>query len=82
VNTGPVGRWIFCFCFPEGKLIVAEERTAGKVGWTVYSSYMKSAGGYLASGFVLLLFFVCIASQAFTNWWLSHWLNQGSGVSW
>ncbi|WAR28249.1 MRP5-like protein [Mya arenaria] len=34
-----------------GKLIVAEEKQEGRVGWSVYRSYMKAAGGYILSAF-------------------------------
>ncbi|XP_052784055.1 ATP-binding cassette sub-family C member 5-like isoform X2 [Mya arenaria] len=62
-----------------GKLIVAEEKQEGRVGWSVYRSYMKAAGGYILSAFVIFIFFIAIASQSFANWWLSFWLSQGSG---
>ncbi|XP_053403770.1 ATP-binding cassette sub-family C member 5-like isoform X1 [Mercenaria mercenaria] len=62
-----------------GKLIVAEEKKEGKVGWPVYRTYIKAAGGYIVSGLVILTFVVTIASQSFASWWLSYWLNQGSG---
>ncbi|KAL4220768.1 Multidrug resistance-associated protein 5 [Mactra antiquata] len=62
-----------------GKLIVAEEKKDGKVGWQTYSSYMKAAGGYILSIFVILVFAVAIATQSFSSWWLSYWLNQGGG---
>ena len=60
--------------------MVAEERKEGKVGWAVYSAYMKAAGGYIVSFLVMLTFILSIGSQTMTQWWLSHWLNQGSGV--
>ncbi|XP_053403768.1 ATP-binding cassette sub-family C member 5-like [Mercenaria mercenaria] len=62
-----------------GKLIVAEEKKEGKVGWPVYRTYIKAAGGYIASAFVILTFILAIGSQSFASWWLSYWLNQGSG---
>ena len=65
---------------PGGKLIVAEERKEGKVGWSVYSAYMKAAGGYVISTLVIITFILSIGAQTMTNWWLSYWLNQGSGV--
>lgn len=63
----------------SGKLIVAEEKKEGKVGWSVYSIYLKAAGGYIISALVVLTFVVAIAAQSFASWWLSYWLNQGSG---
>ncbi|XP_052214648.1 ATP-binding cassette sub-family C member 5-like isoform X1 [Dreissena polymorpha] len=62
-----------------GKLIVAEEKHQGRVGLPMYRAYLKAAGGYMVTFLTLLLFLVAIATQSFANWWLSHWLNQGSG---
>ena len=62
-------------------MIVAEEKKEGRVGWPVYSAYMKAAGGYVISIFVIFTFFIAIAAQSFATWWLSYWLDQGSGVS-
>ncbi|XP_060600262.1 ATP-binding cassette sub-family C member 5-like, partial [Ruditapes philippinarum] len=65
---------------PEGgKLIVAEEKKEGKVGWPVYQVYIKAAGGYILSVLVLLCFVLAIGSQSFAGWWLSFWLQQESG---
>ena len=61
--------------------MVAEERKEGKVGWSVYSAYLKAAGGYIISFLVILMFILSIGAQTMTQWWLSYWLNQGSGVS-
>lgn len=60
--------------------MVAEELKEGKIGWSVYSAYMRAAGGYIVSSIVLLSFVLSIGAQTFTQWWLSHWLNQGSKV--
>ena len=60
--------------------MVAEERKEGKVGWSVYSVYLKAAGGYIISFLVILMFILSIGAQTMTQWWLSYWLNQGSGV--
>lgn len=46
---------------------------------STYTSYMKAAG--LTAPFVILLVLLAVGSQTFTNYWLSHWINEGSGVS-
>ncbi|KAJ8310787.1 hypothetical protein KUTeg_012652 [Tegillarca granosa] len=62
-----------------GKLIVAEERSKGKVTAGVYWNYIKAAGGVIVSFTVMLIFILSVGMQAGTSWWLSYWLNQGSG---
>lgn len=59
----------------------AEEKGSGAVAWDVYASYIKAAGGYLVFIINILLFIFTTGSIAFSNYWLSHWIRQGSGVS-
>lgn len=37
--------------------------------------------GYILLLFVILLFTLLVGSTAFSSWWLSYWLEQGSGVN-
>lgn len=37
--------------------------------------------GYVVSAIVFFLMMVIIFLTTFNFWWLSHWLEQGSGVS-
>lgn len=37
--------------------------------------------GYVISATVFFLMVVIIFLTTFNSWWLSHWLEQGSGVS-
>lgn len=64
-----------------GKLMKAEERGSGDVSWSVYGAYIKAAGGPLVFLLNMVLFLSTTGSIAFSNWWLSHWIKQGSGVS-
>uniref|UniRef100_A0A671R9I3 Si:ch211-221f10.2 n=1 Tax=Sinocyclocheilus anshuiensis TaxID=1608454 RepID=A0A671R9I3_9TELE len=59
----------------------AEEKGSGAVAWPVYTAYIKAAGGPLAFIVNILLFLFTTGSIAFSNWWLSHWIRQGSGNS-
>lgn len=58
-----------------------EEKGSGDVSWSVYGAYIKAAGGPVVFIVNLFLFFCTTGSIAFSNWWLSHWIRQGSGVS-
>ncbi|XP_056327683.1 ATP-binding cassette sub-family C member 5 [Danio aesculapii] len=63
------------------QLMQAEEKGSGAVAWPVYAAYIKAAGGPLAFIVNILLFLFTTGSIAFSNWWLSHWIRQGSGNS-
>uniref|UniRef100_A0A671R9M6 Si:ch211-221f10.2 n=1 Tax=Sinocyclocheilus anshuiensis TaxID=1608454 RepID=A0A671R9M6_9TELE len=63
------------------QLMQAEEKGSGAVAWPVYTAYIKAAGGPLAFIVNILLFLFTTGSIAFSNWWLSHWIRQGSGNS-
>lgn len=58
----------------------AEERGSGNVSWSVYGAYINAAGGPLVFIINIVLFLATTGSIAFSNWWLSHWIQQGSGV--
>lgn len=59
----------------------AEEKGSGAVAPSVYGAYIKAAGGSLV--FIINIFFFLSTTGciAFCNWWLSHWIRQGNGVS-
>ncbi|KAI4897311.1 hypothetical protein NFI96_034019, partial [Prochilodus magdalenae] len=61
------------------RLMQAEEKGSGAVASAVYATYIKAAGGPLAFVVNILLFLFTTGSIAFSNWWLSHWIRQGSG---
>lgn len=68
---------------PEKKtgeqLMKAEEKGRGGVAWSVYGSYIKAAGGPIIFIINILFFLSTTGSIAFSNWWLSYWIRQGSG---
>lgn len=64
-----------------GQLMKAEEKGSGEVSWSVYRAYIKAAGGPIVFMVNIFLFLSTTGSIAFSNWWLSHWIGQGSGVS-
>lgn len=57
-----------------------EEKGQGSVPWSVYGVYIQAAGGPLAFLFIISLFMLNVGSTAFSNWWLSYWIKEGSGV--
>uniref|UniRef100_A0AAQ6IP44 Uncharacterized protein n=1 Tax=Anabas testudineus TaxID=64144 RepID=A0AAQ6IP44_ANATE len=63
------------------QLMKAEEKGSGSVSWSVYGAYIKAAGGPLVFIINMFFFLSTTGSIAFSNWWLSHWIRQGSGVS-
>uniref|UniRef100_A0A8D0HD12 ATP-binding cassette sub-family C member 12 n=1 Tax=Sphenodon punctatus TaxID=8508 RepID=A0A8D0HD12_SPHPU len=65
---------------PENQLVQKEEKQVGSVTWKTYHTYIKASGGFILFFFVILLFILMIGSSAFSNWWLSFWLEQGSGA--
>lgn len=64
------------------QLMKAEEKGSGAVVWPVYRAYIKAAGGPVVFIINAFFFLSTTGSIAFSNWWLSHWIRQGSGVSW
>ncbi|KAM4699734.1 ATP-binding cassette sub-family C member 5-like [Discoglossus pictus] len=60
-------------------LMQAEEKGDGSVPWSVYGVYIKSAGGPMLFILNTILFVLTTGSMAFSNWWLSYWIKQGSG---
>ncbi|XP_050393097.1 ATP-binding cassette sub-family C member 5 isoform X1 [Patella vulgata] len=63
----------------DGKLIMTEESDIGSVNWSVFTEYFRAMGGYILCFLVFLIFVGSVMSTALTNWYLSYWLNQGSG---
>lgn len=63
-----------------GQLVQLEEKGKGSVPWSVYGIYIQAAGGPFAFLVIMALFVLNVGSTAFSNWWLSFWIKQGSGV--
>ncbi|XP_027203988.2 ATP-binding cassette sub-family C member 12-like isoform X2 [Dermatophagoides pteronyssinus] len=49
------------------------------ISWSVYKTYIQSSGGYFCFALMIIIFIMQTATSTFSNWWLSYWLNQGSG---
>nr|XP_060643937.1 ATP-binding cassette sub-family C member 12-like isoform X1 [Anolis sagrei ordinatus] len=64
---------------PANQLVQEEGRQEGSVTWKTYHTYIKASGGFILWFFLILLFGLMIGCSAFSNWWLSYWLEQGSG---
>ncbi|XP_041850293.1 multidrug resistance-associated protein 5 isoform X2 [Melanotaenia boesemani] len=56
-----------------------EEQQCGGVAWPVFRIYMAACGGFGSCLLILVLFVFNVGSAAFCHWWLSYWINQGSG---
>ncbi|MBN3286487.1 MRP5 protein, partial [Polyodon spathula] len=63
----------------DGHLMQVEEKGTGSVPWSVYGAYIQASGGPVAFLLILALFVLNVGSTAFSNWWLSYWIKQGSG---
>uniref|UniRef100_A0A672I7I8 ATP-binding cassette sub-family C member 5 n=1 Tax=Salarias fasciatus TaxID=181472 RepID=A0A672I7I8_SALFA len=61
------------------RLMKAEEKGSGAVAWSVYGAYIRAAGGPAVFLINVFFFLSTTGSIAFSNWWLSHWIRQGSG---
>ncbi|XP_066942829.1 ATP-binding cassette sub-family C member 5-like isoform X2 [Macrobrachium rosenbergii] len=62
-----------------GQLITDEKMEKGDIPFAIYHIYIKAAGGYIVSSLVILTFVLNVGSTAFSSWWLSLWLSDGSG---
>uniref|UniRef100_A0A8D1PCG6 ATP binding cassette subfamily C member 11 n=1 Tax=Sus scrofa TaxID=9823 RepID=A0A8D1PCG6_PIG len=65
----------------ENQLTKKEEMEEGSLKWRVYHHYIQAAGGYLISALVILIMLVIVFLTMFNFWWLSYWLEQGSGTN-
>ncbi|KNC56025.1 ATP-binding cassette transporter [Thecamonas trahens ATCC 50062] len=63
----------------DGRLIEAEERAEGSVGWKVYKTYGEAAGSPWVIAYVLGLFSAVQTARISSDWWLSYWISQDNG---
>lgn len=63
-----------------GHVTTGEEQHCGGVALPVFRLYMAACGGSTPCLLILALFVLNVGSSAFCQWWLSYWINQGSGV--
>ncbi|XP_026312674.1 ATP-binding cassette sub-family C member 11 isoform X1 [Piliocolobus tephrosceles] len=66
---------------PEHQLTQEEEMKEGSLSWRVYHHYIQAAGGYMVSCIVFFFMVLVIFFTIFSFWWLSYWLEQGSGTN-
>uniref|UniRef100_A0A667YK51 ATP binding cassette subfamily C member 12 n=1 Tax=Myripristis murdjan TaxID=586833 RepID=A0A667YK51_9TELE len=64
----------------EAQLVSQESSSEGAVTWRTYHQYCQAAGGYFISFLTLVIIVLLVGTTAFSNWWLSYWLDQGHGV--
>ncbi|KAJ7994532.1 hypothetical protein DPEC_G00250450 [Dallia pectoralis] len=65
----------------EDQLVSQEASKEGSVTWRTYHQYCQAAGGYILISLIMLLFIFLVGTTAFSNWWLSFWLEQGAGTA-
>uniref|UniRef100_A0A9J8A049 ATP-binding cassette, sub-family C (CFTR/MRP), member 12 n=1 Tax=Cyprinus carpio carpio TaxID=630221 RepID=A0A9J8A049_CYPCA len=70
-----------CVTGKKDQLVTREVSLEGSVTWRTYHEYCKAAGGYILLFIVILFFILLVGSTVFSSWWLSFWLEQGSGVN-
>jgi len=61
------------------KLMIAEDREVGKVGWNVWKSFFNYYGGtrYFIMLFIVMVIWVTLYCAC--NFWLSYWSNRSAG---
>lgn len=62
------------------KLMTAEERTTGSVGWKLYWEWFKFAGGVWFLGGVLFFLGATQATKVGTDVWLAGWTTDAYGL--
>ncbi|XP_023646215.1 ATP-binding cassette sub-family C member 12 isoform X1 [Paramormyrops kingsleyae] len=61
------------------QLVSKESAQEGSVTWRTYHQYCTAAGGYIIVLITFIIFLLLVGTTAFSSWWLSYWLEQGSG---
>ncbi|XP_060041586.1 ATP-binding cassette sub-family C member 11 isoform X2 [Erinaceus europaeus] len=64
----------------ENQNLKKEKMENMSLRWRIYHHYIQSAGGYMVTVLVFLLMVLIVSLTTFNFWWLSHWLEQGSGI--
>lgn len=63
-----------------GHVTKGDEHPSGGVALPAFRLYMAACGGSTPCLLILALFVLNVGSSTFCQWWLSYWINQGSGV--
>uniref|UniRef100_A0A8K9WUA4 ATP-binding cassette, sub-family C (CFTR/MRP), member 12 n=1 Tax=Oncorhynchus mykiss TaxID=8022 RepID=A0A8K9WUA4_ONCMY len=74
IDTGKISQ-------SKDQLVTQEGSQEGSVAWRTYHQYCKAAGGYILLSLIIIIFICLVGTTAFSNWWLSYWLEQGSGTA-
>jgi ABC-type glutathione transport system ATPase component len=68
---------------PKSKKLMSEEaRETGQVGFKVYVSWFKAAGGLWVPAVVIISFTATEAITVLSNWWLTYWSRHDSESQW
>ncbi|XP_071390668.1 ATP-binding cassette sub-family C member 12 [Centroberyx affinis] len=70
-----------CSAKAEDQLVSQESAREGAVNWRTYKYYCQAAGGYIVTFLTIMVIILLVGTTAFSNWWLSYWLEQGNGTS-
>ncbi|XP_004690202.1 PREDICTED: ATP-binding cassette sub-family C member 11 [Condylura cristata] len=65
----------------QNQLTKKEQMEEGSLTWNIYYRYLQAAGGCVVSTLVILIMVLVIFLSTFNFWWLSYWLQQGSGTN-
>ena len=65
----------------KGKLVTAEHRETGSLSWSVYSSYIKAAGGMKFFVGLLGFYLVSEVARVSSSYWLGVWSADELGAS-
>ncbi|CAL8404057.1 unnamed protein product [Boreogadus saida] len=65
----------------DGQLIIKEFSSQDSISWRTFHAYCQALGGYFLAVAVLLLYVVLTGGAAFSNVFLAHWMEQGSGTA-
>jgi len=64
----------------DGKLTTNENISEDKVRLSTVTSYVEAAGGAGITSLVVFLLVLYSGFQSFENYWISYWIEDGSGV--
>ncbi|KAK0163812.1 hypothetical protein PV328_002505 [Microctonus aethiopoides] len=63
----------------DGTLIHPENMERGRIKSETYLMYINAMGGFFIMTIVLINVFLNSGCVLFSNWWLAHWIKEGSG---
>ena len=66
---------------PTPNLMKEESRQVGRVGWNVYQTWIRAAGGFFVPLAILLLFAAVEGMSVLSNWWLTYWSGHAASES-